>query len=388
MDTNSKSPLLEVATRIKEMREVMGYSMSDMAEKTGISLEEYMAYESGEKDMPFSFIHKCALAYGIEMTELLEGATATLSSYTVVRNHQGQQTTKSDGISIINLAPKFKNKLGEPYYVRYEYDEKLQKQPIKLHQHSGQEFDVVIMGQLKVQVGAHQEILNPGDSIYYNSSTPHGEVAVGGSECIFYAFVMDGENNDESVIRQTVALNHPDTHLLAEEFAVCKEDENGSLVDVKFQNTERFNFGYDVVDAIAKKYPNKLAMIHLDVNKKERRFTFNDIKKESARCANYFKSLGIKKGDRVMLVLKRHWQFWVAMIALHKLGAIAVPATYMLKQHDFEYRFNAANVTTLLCTVDGNVADIAEDAMKNCPQVVNKIIVNGTKEGWRTFDEE
>ena len=134
--------------------------------------------------------------------------------------------------------------------------------------------------------------------------------------------------------------------------------------------------------------PVVAVMLHLDVNRNERRFTFKDIKQYSNQCANYFTSLGIKRGDKVMLVLKRHYQFWFAMVALHKLGAVAIPATNQLKQHDFEYRYNAAGVSAIVCTADGDVADIAAAAAQNCPQVTTKILVGGTKEGWRNFDEE
>ena len=110
-------------------------------------------------------------------------------------------------------------------------------------------------------------------------------------------------------------------------------------------------------------------MLHVDRNKVERRFTFEDISRHSSRAANYFKSLGIKKGDRVMLVLKRNYQFWFAIIALHKLGAIAIPATNQLLEHDFEYRFNAAGVSAIICTADGDVYQEAEKAAAKCPQV-------------------
>ena len=120
----------------------------------------------------------------------------------------------------------------------------------------------------------------------------------------------------------------------------------------------------------------------------ERRFTFKDMKRASAQCANYFKSLGIKKGDRVMLVLKRHYQFWFAMLGLNKLGAIAIPATNQLQEHDFEYRFQSAGVSAILCTADGDTAHQVDIAAANCPTLKHKIIVNGEREGWRTFDEE
>ena len=380
--------ILEIAFRIKEMREIMGYSVEEMAQKAEVTAEEYEAYENGKVDLPFTFIHKCALIFGIEITDLLEGHTARLSSYTVTRRGQGQQTAKEEGISISNLAPKFKNKIAEPYWVRYEYSEELQNKPIHLTKHSGQEFDIVVSGSLLVQIGSNKEILREGDSIYYNSSTPHGMIAVDGEDCLFVAVVLPGEETSEQTVRESVAAARPVTKLLCEKFVHVDEDENGSPVKVEFKNEEKFNFGFDVVDTIAEKYPDKLAMIHLDNDKNERRFTFKDIKKESARCANYFTSLGIKKGDKVMLVLKRHYQFWFAITALHKIGAVAIPATYQLKEHDFTYRFDSAQVSAILCTADGNVAEIADDAASKCPSVKTKIIVGGNRDGWHNFDEE
>ena len=385
----AKNQLLEIAERISDMREIMGFSESEMAEKTEVSLALYKAYESGEVDLPFTFIHKCALAFGIDITDLLEGHSSTLTSYTVTRKGMGQQTAKETGIDIMNMAPKFKNKLAEPYWVRYEYSDELQHKPIHLTKHSGQEFDLVLSGALLVQVGTNKEILHEGDSIYYNSSTPHGMIAVEGKDCVFCAVVMNGEDSEEYSMKTSIApIPSASRHLLCEKFVECTETENGVLKDVKFKNTESFNFGFDCVDAIAEKYPEKLAMIHLDKNKTERRFTFLDMKKESARCANYFLSLGIRKGDKVMLVLKRHYQFWFAMLALHKIGAIAIPATYQLREHDFVYRFNAAGVKAIVCTSDGDCAEIVDNVQSECPTLTLKVLVGGQREGWKDFDSE
>lgn len=171
-------------------------------------------------------------------------------------------------------------------------------------------------------------------------------------------------------------------------FADVEKDENGTPVKIDFKNTEKFNFAFDVIDAIAEEVPNKLAMLHLDREKNEHRFTFNDMKRASNRCANYFKALGIKKGDRVMLVLKRHYQFWFAILGLEKIGAIAIPAVAQLQEHDFEYRFNAAGVKAIICTADGDTAHQADLAAKDAPGLELKLIVNGTREGWHNFDEE
>ncbi len=380
--------LSEIAARIKEMREIMGWSAEEMSEKTDVDTQTYLVYESGSIDIPFSFIHKCALAFDVEMMELLEGRSARLTSYTVTRRGGGQKTAQEDGIDITNLAPKFRNKIAEPYWVRYEYDPAQQNKPIHLATHSGQEFDLIISGRLKVQIGNHTEILGEGDSIYYNSSTPHGMIAVDGQDCVFCAVVLPGEKTQEEVLRKSIATAKSSAPLVCERFIETEEDENGALQHITFKNTDSFNFGFDVVDEIARRYPDKLAMLHLDKYKTERRFTFKDIKDYSNQAANYFTSLGIKQGDKVMLVLKRHYQFWFAMVALHKLGAVAIPATNQLKEHDFVYRFNAADVSAIVCTADGDTADIAAAAAEKCPQVTTKIIVGQAKEGWHSFDEE
>ena len=389
MNTNqANSRLSEIATRIKELREIMGYTAQELAKMTEVSVDDYIAYESGIADIPFTFIHKISLVFDVELTELLEGRSANLSSYTVTRKGAGQQTAKEDGIDIKNLAPKFRNKLAQPYYVKYEYDANQQNKPIHLTKHNGQEFDLIIKGKLKVQIGTHVEILEEGDSIYYDSSTPHGMIAVDGADCEFLAIVSAGEDTKEEVVANTIATARRSENLICEKFVDVTEDENGALVDVKFKNTDTFNFGFDVVDEIAEKYPEKLAMLHVDKNKVERRFTFLDIKRLSNQAVNYFSSLGIKKGDKVMLVLKRHYQFWPIMVALHKMGAVAIPATNQLKEHDFEYRFNAASIKAIVCTSDGDVSDIVDRACEKSPTLETKVIVGNPKEGWHDFNTE
>ena len=389
MATVSTDKLKEVAKRIREMREICDITETDMAKKTEVSLADYRAYENGELDFPFTFIHKCSLAFGIGITDLLEGQSAHLSSYTVTRKGQGQETAKEDGIEIQNLAPLFRKKIAEPYWVRYEYSEELQNKPIHLTKHSGQEFDFVMSGRLKVQIGENVEYLSEGDSIYYNSSTPHGMIAVDGRDCLFVAVVLPGEDVKENVIRDTIVSAHSgNKEYVSSKFVECTEAENGALQKIEFKNEDKFNFAFDIVDEIAKKAPEKLAMLHIDKNKVERRFTFNDMKRASNQCANYFKSLGIKKGDRVMLVLKRHYQFWYAILALHKLGAVAIPATNLLQEHDFDYRFNAAEVSAIVCTADGDVAHQVDLAEPASPTLKTKILVGGEREGWHNFDEE
>lgn len=383
-----ENKLTEIAARIREMREISGFTPEEMAAKTDTTVDEYLTYEKGEQDFPFTFIHKCALAFGLEITNLLEGSSAKLRTYSVTRSGQGQTTVDEDGIEIVNLAPRFHKKIAEPYWVRYEYKQEEQDRPIHLTTHKGQEFDYIISGHLKVQVGEHTEVLGPGDSIYYHSYLPHGMIAVEGEDCVFCAVVLPGEETEEHQISQSIASAKQSEPWIVDQFIRCEEDDQGRLQTIDFENEDRFNFAFDVVDAMADKYPDRLAMLHIDKNHEERRFSFADMKHISNRTANYFTSLGIKRGDRVMLILKRHYHFWFSMLALHKIGAIPIPATDQLKAHDIEYRFNAAGISAIVCTATGDVAGQVELAMESCPQVKTKVIANGHREGWHNFDQE
>ena len=381
--------LMDLAHRIREMREIMGYSEEAMAEKTEVSVEQYRIYESGEVDIPFTFIHKCALTFQIDMSDLLEGQSARLSVCTVMRKGHTQDPIKEDGIQIMNMAPMFRHKIAEPYMVKYDYSEELQNKPIHTTVHSGQEFDYVLSGRLKVQVGETVEYLSEGDSIFYNSTLPHGMIAVDGQDCRFLAFVMPGAGETEDVLKDSLISTRAQKKVLvSDDFVETEEDENGLLKKISFKNIENFNFGFDVVDAIAKKTPDKLAMLHISNDGMERRFTFRDMKRASNQCANYFQSLGIRKGDKVMLVLKRHYQFWPVIIGLHKLGAIAIPATSQLLVHDFEYRFKAADVKAIVATTQDGVPEHVDLAEKLCPTLQIKILVGGSRDGWHDYNND
>ena len=386
----------EMAGRIRVLREIENLTVEQMAEKTGVSVEEYVECENGNKDLNFAFIYRCANVLSVNVTDIIEGYSPKLKGYTITRYGAGQKIADAHGMSYYNLAYAFQNRIAEPLYVRSVYSEEAQNKEIELTTHAGQECDIVVDGYLMVQIGSHKEILGPGDSIYYDSDAPHGMIATNGRDCTFYAIVLNptGEPIPElsedkkivKVVKQEYKKDKKDR--IYKKYIDVIEDEDGTPTSIKFKNTEKFNFAFDLVDALAEREPNKLAMLHISRDKTERRITFSDVKKESARCANYFKSLGIKKGDKVMLVLKRHYQFWFAMIGLNKLGAVAILATNQLQEHDFEYRFKAAGVKAIVCTADGDTAHQAEIAMKNCPEVEHKIIVNGEREGWHNFDEE
>ena len=385
---SASDKLYEVASRIRELREISGFSMEEMAARTGLTEELYRTYEEGLADLPFTFIHNCAREFNVDITEIMEGKSTHLTGYTVTRRGQGRLTAREQGIEIRSLAPLFKNKIAEPYFVRYEYLPEQQNRPIHTTKHSGQEFDLVIQGALKVQVGEHSEILHEGDSIYYDSSTPHGMIAVDGADCLFCAVVLPGEEKAEDEISDTIVAAKSTEKLIYDSFVDVAEDEHGLVKDISFKNADKFNFAFDIVDGLAKAKPDKLAMLHVSRDKVETRFTFKEISKGSNRVANYFSSLGIKKGDRVMLVLRRHYEFWLCMMGLCKLGAIAIPATNQLVEHDFTYRFTAAGVSAIVCTGMGGVAEQVDLAAAQCPGLKHKLIVEGERDGWRDFDKE
>ena len=383
------NPLMEIAERIREMREIVGYTEAEMAEKTEVSVEQYRSYEQGTVDFPFTFMHKCALAFGVELTDLLEGQSAKLSSYTVTRRGMGPVTASEDGITIQNMAAMFRQKLATPYWVTYQYSKELQSQPIHTTTHAGQEFDLVVKGTLRVRVGEHEEVLHEGDSIFYKSSTPHGMIAVDGQDCVFLAMIMASSEKEQAFAVRTRTLEEtPEQQLLCDQFVHGVEKEDGSLERLEFHNEDKFNFAFDIVDGLARREPDKLAMVHVANDMTERRFTFKDMKDASSQAANYFTSLGVKRGDRVMLVLKRHYQFWFAILGLHKLGAIAIPATNQLMEHDFSYRFQAAGVSAIVCTADGDTAHQVDIAEADAGVHLTKVLVGGKREGWHDFDAE
>lgn len=171
-----------------------------------------------------------------------------------------------------------------------------------------------------------------------------------------------------------------------EKFVTVEEDEKGSLKSLNFHPPENFNFAFDVMDALAEKCPDKRALVWVSKDKKNINFTFAQLREYSNRAANLFAAKGIKKGDRVMLVLKRHYQFWFSILGLHKLGAVVIPATNQLMKKDFVYRFNAAGVSAIVATQDDGVPEHIEASLPESPTVHTKLIVNGGREGWEDFD--
>ncbi|MGN1422715.1 MAG: AMP-binding protein, partial [Oscillospiraceae bacterium] len=166
-------------------------------------------------------------------------------------------------------------------------------------------------------------------------------------------------------------------------------DSNGMLTKFGIKYPENFNFGYDIIDKYGELEPDRRALMWVDLQGSEKLLTYGDLSRLSNKAANMFLSMGIKKGDHVMLVLKRNYQFWYVAIALMKIGAIAIPATHLLTAKDFSYRFKAADVKAVIATHHADVAQYVDDADEQLGGCLNnKYIVNGTREGWTDFDAE
>jgi Acyl-coenzyme A synthetases/AMP-(fatty) acid ligases len=155
--------------------------------------------------------------------------------------------------------------------------------------------------------------------------------------------------------------------------------------DFKIKIPENFNFAYDVVDEIAASNPDKIAMVWCDDKGNEAIFTFGQMKYYSDKTANFFKSQGIRKGDPVMLILKRHFEFWFCTIALNKIGAITIPATHLLSTKDIIYRNNAADIKMIVCVPDPEVIQHIEESESKSPTLKLKVMIGNERQGWLNF---
>ncbi|MDF2524307.1 MAG: acetyl-CoA synthetase, partial [Clostridiales bacterium] len=156
----------------------------------------------------------------------------------------------------------------------------------------------------------------------------------------------------------------------------------------KITMPDNFNFAYDVVDKAAEETPEKIAMVWCDEKGAEKVFNYRQLKYYSDKTANFFKNAGIKKGDPVMLILKRRYEFWFCILALHKLGAITIPATHLLTTKDLVYRNNAANIKMIVCVNEPEVIHHIEESEEKSPSLVAKAVIQGSHEGWLDFTSE
>ncbi len=396
-NTKETNAIMEVALRIKDLREILEITEADAARATNTTLEVYRSYERGELDFSFTFIYKCAHLFGVDVTDILKGTSPTLSEYSVTRRGGGLPIARRKGFAYNNLAPLFKDKIAEPFHVTAKYSEAEQALPIRLSSHKGQEFNVILSGELLVSLDGRIEHLYAGDSVYYDSSMPHGMIATGGKDCEFIAIVMNQDGTayeypeDDGFAPAAATSEVDETADVSAEFITVTKNEKGTPVGISFKNTERYNFAYDTVARLAEKAPDKLALIHLDRDKTELRRTFSELDADINRTANYLASLGIEKGDRVMLVLRRHYQFWTCACALCKLGAVMIPATTQLLKKDYAYRFNAAGVKAVIATRLDGVTSHIDEAAPEAQTLSLRISAGGNvpcPDGWLDLDAE
>ena len=149
---------------------------------------------------------------------------------------------------------------------------------------------------------------------------------------------------------------------------------------------EHFNFARDVVDAWAEADPEKRALVWLNDRGERRTFTFREISDLSKQAANFLSSLGLKKGDRILTLLKRNWQYWVTAVACHRMGVVIIPASVQLATKDIVYRVNAAGIRAIIATDDEWSQAQVEAAKPQCPDLEFLLLARGGKDGWIDYD--
>ncbi|NBI31346.1 helix-turn-helix domain-containing protein [Enterorhabdus sp. P55] len=188
----------EVAARIRALREDLDLTLQEMADATGRSTAEYAAQESGEEDLSFTFLYKCADKFGVDVIELLTGENPHLTGYSLTRAADGLSIKRRAGFEYLHKAPHFRHKLAEPFLVTAPYLPEEQDVPIHLSRHKGQELDFIISGRMRFAYEDHVEELEAGDFLMYDSGRGHGMIAIGGEPCVFLAVVL--KPHDEKII--------------------------------------------------------------------------------------------------------------------------------------------------------------------------------------------
>jgi transcriptional regulator with XRE-family HTH domain len=178
----------QIAERLKGLREVMEVTIEDAATACGITVEQYRAYESGNIDIPVSILHNISRKYGVELTVLLTGQEPHMRRYSLVRKDQGIGVERSKAYKYQSLAHSFINRKAEPFLVTV--DPKPEATEISLNTHPGQEFNYILKGRLKINLGGKEMILEEGDSVYFDSGLPHGMLALDGKICQFLAVIF------------------------------------------------------------------------------------------------------------------------------------------------------------------------------------------------------
>ncbi len=176
-----------IATRIRDLREITGYTQQEVAGRSGIELEDYVGYEAGERDFSFSHLFNIATTLGVDISDLLTGESPRLKGYILTRAGKGLTFDRRKAYHYEHLAYNFRDKKAEPFIVTVQHDPT--NAPKTAHAHEGQEFDYVLTGHMKIVLSTNEVYLGPGDSIYYDSSIPHAMYAID-ADCRFIAVVI------------------------------------------------------------------------------------------------------------------------------------------------------------------------------------------------------
>lgn len=182
--------IIEIGQRIKGLREILEVSVEEMSNYLDVTAEDYVAHENGKKDFSFTFLHKCAQKFGVDIVELMTGENPRLSFFTVTKKGHGLNINRREGFSYQHMGANLKGKMCEPFIVKAPFRAEEQDKEITLSKHEGQEFDLVLKGSLKVRMENHILVLEEGDAIMYDSGHGHGMIATNGADCEFLAVVI------------------------------------------------------------------------------------------------------------------------------------------------------------------------------------------------------
>jgi len=188
--------IADIARRIRVLREDAEITVEEMAGFAGLSTADYEALEAGEQDPTFTVLYRCAKKLDVDIVDILTGEGPHLTGYSVVRAGDGLSMKRRAGFEYRHLAPNFKGKLAEPFFVTAPFSAAEQDAPIKLSRHDGQEFDFVVSGTLRFAYEGHTEELHAGDALFYDSGRGHGMIATGGEPCTFLAIVLKDRDSE------------------------------------------------------------------------------------------------------------------------------------------------------------------------------------------------
>lgn len=189
---DSAQGIPEMAERIRALRELCGFTEEEVAEASGVTVEEYRSIESGSSDFGFTFLYRCAEKLGVDIVDIITGSSPRLSGFSVVRSGEGLPISRREGFTYNHLAPAFRDKIAEPFLVFAPFRADEQDRGIPLSRHEGQELDFVISGTMRFSHEGRTVDVGPGDTLYYDSGKGHGMIATSPQGCLFLAVVMKG----------------------------------------------------------------------------------------------------------------------------------------------------------------------------------------------------